>query len=314
MTMNRVQFQPGLSMAEFMDRYGSDDKCEAALIDSRWPAGLCLPGLRLRAEQLVSARGPAVLPVHRLPPPVQRHQRHDLRGDQAGAVALVPGHAPADPVQEQRLGARTHAPPGRLLQDRLADQAQAHGGHARARGRAASSTAGWRSTTPTWAASARVARPDGARRTRCRSSPRCRPRPTASRCSCACVSSRSPTRRCRCSPRARSRRRPPSSPTACGVSAPSQIVGADHERVVTGGGKASAKLPQFKAINTLLGNLKRSLGGTYHAFDFAKYAHRYLAEAQYRFNRRFNLRSILARLLRAACLSTPAPAARHSCG
>ena len=53
----------------------------------------------------------------------------------------------------------------------------------------------------------------------------------------------------------------------------------------------------------MLGNLKRALSGTYHAFDFAKYAHRYLAEAQYRFNRRFNLRSILARLLRAACLS-----------
>jgi hypothetical protein len=61
-------------------------------------------------------------------------------------------------------------------------------------------------------------------------------------------------------------------------------------------------------VNAFLGNLKRSLSGTYHAFDFAKYAHRYLAEAQYRFNRRFNLRSILACLLRAACLSTPAPA------
>ena len=68
------------------------------------------------------------------------------------------------------------------------------------------------------------------------------------------------------------------------------------------------KLPQFKSINTFLGNLKRSLSGTYHAFDFAKYAHRYLAEAQYRFNRRFDLRRILPRLLRAACLSTPAPA------
>jgi hypothetical protein len=52
-----------------------------------------------------------VLPVHRLPPPVQRHQRHDLRGNQAGAVALVPDHAPAYPVQEKRGGARTHAPP-----------------------------------------------------------------------------------------------------------------------------------------------------------------------------------------------------------
>jgi hypothetical protein len=86
-----------------------------------------------------------------------------------------------------------------------------------------------------------------------------------------------------------------------------QIVGAEHERVVTGGGKASTKLPQFKAIDTFLGNLKRSLSGTYHAFDFAKYAHRYLAEAQHQFNRRFNLRFIFARLLRAACHSTPAP-------
>ena len=67
------------------------------------------------------------------------------------------------------------------------------------------------------------------------------------------------------------------------------IIGAEHERIVTGGGKASVKLPQFKAVNTLLGNLKTAISGTYHAFDFAKYAHRYLAEFQYRFNRRFNM-------------------------
>jgi len=58
----------------------------------------------------------------------------------------------------------------------------------------------------------------------------------------------------------------------------------------------------------VLSNLKTALSGTYHAFDFAKYAHRYLAEAQYRFNRRFNLASILARLLRAASVTPPRPA------
>ena len=83
------------------------------------------------------------------------------------------------------------------------------------------------------------------------------------------------------------------------------LVGARHEPVVTGGGAASSKRHDFKAINTVLGNLKTALCGTYHAFNFFKYAHRYLAEAQYRFNRRFNLRSILPRLLRAACLTTP---------
>ena len=43
MTMNRVQFQPGLSMTEFMDRYGCDEQCEAALIAARWPAGFACP-------------------------------------------------------------------------------------------------------------------------------------------------------------------------------------------------------------------------------------------------------------------------------
>jgi ribosomal protein L37AE/L43A len=78
-----------------------------------------------------------------------------------------------------------------------------------------------------------------------------------------------------------------------------------HERIVTGGGKAAAKIPHFKAVNTVLSNLKTGLSGTYHAFKFAKYAHRYLAEFQYRFNRRFDLRSILVRLVHVACRTEP---------
>ena len=73
-----------------------------------------------------------------------------------------------------------------------------------------------------------------------------------------------------------------------------------HERHVTGCGKASVKMPQFQAVNTVLSNLKTAMAGTYHAVKFEKYAHRYLAEVQYRFNRRFDLRSILRRLVRVA--------------
>ena len=96
------------------------------------------------------------------------------------------------------------------------------------------------------------------------------------------------------------------------------VSGATHERTVTGGGHASVKLEQFRAVNTFLGNLKSAYSGTYHAFDFAKYAHRHLAEAQYRFNRRFDLSSILKRLLIAAVTTPPRPerflrAAEH-CG
>lgn len=86
--------------------------------------------------------------------------------------------------------------------------------------------------------------------------------------------------------------------------------GATHERTVTGGGAASVKLEQFRAVNTLLGNLKTAFAGTYHSFNFAKYAHRYLAEVQYRFNRRFDLSTIFVRLLRASAVTKPHPERR----
>ncbi|MDA3919725.1 MAG: IS1595 family transposase [Salinisphaera sp.] len=78
-----------------------------------------------------------------------------------------------------------------------------------------------------------------------------------------------------------------------------------HVAIVTGSGRTSAEHPEFRWVNILLGNLKNALTGTYHAFKFAKYAPRYLADFQYRFNRRYNLRSILPRLLRAAATTKP---------
>lgn len=39
MAMNRVQFQPGLSTHGFMNLYGTQEKCEAAVISWRWPTG-----------------------------------------------------------------------------------------------------------------------------------------------------------------------------------------------------------------------------------------------------------------------------------
>ena len=63
MAMNRVQFQPGLSMIEFLDRYGSEDKCEAALVESRWRLG-CLTGVIWRPmRQDSSSSALPVVPV-----------------------------------------------------------------------------------------------------------------------------------------------------------------------------------------------------------------------------------------------------------
>lgn len=58
-------------------------------------------------------------------------------------------------------------------------------------------------------------------------------------------------------------------------------------------------------VNVVLGNLKRALDGTYHAFGFFKYAERYLAEAARRFNRRFDLKTLVPRLLATAAACRP---------
>jgi hypothetical protein len=73
--------------------------------------------------------------------------------------------------------------------------------------------------------------------------------------------------------------------------------GRTHQREVVGSTRKSSAMPCFKWINTLLGNLKTATRGTYHAFKFDKYGGRYLAEAQCRFNRRFDLADILRCLL-----------------
>jgi len=87
-----------------------------------------------------------------------------------------------------------------------------------------------------------------------------------------------------------------------------------HEQHITGGGAASAKHPSFLAVNTALGNLKTALAGTYLAFGFRKYAHRYLGQVQYLFNRRFDLRGVLERF-GSSCLSgRTMPSSRRSCG
>lgn len=84
------------------------------------------------------------------------------------------------------------------------------------------------------------------------------------------------------------------------------VVGCQHHAIVAGGQKPKG-LPEFHWINTVLGNLKTSLAGTYHAFAFGKYGERYLAEAAYRFNRRFRLDTLPQRLLVAAICCAPHP-------
>lgn len=43
MSMNRTQFQPGLSMPEFLKQFGTEAQCEVELRLARWPHGFVCP-------------------------------------------------------------------------------------------------------------------------------------------------------------------------------------------------------------------------------------------------------------------------------
>lgn len=52
--------------------------------------------------------------------------------------------------------------------------------------------------------------------------------------------------------------------------------GCIHQREVVGKERKNSSMDYFSWIHAVLGNLKNAITGTYHAFDFEKYAHRYL--------------------------------------
>jgi transposase-like protein len=83
--------------------------------------------------------------------------------------------------------------------------------------------------------------------------------------------------------------------------------GHAHTVLVTEGRRAACEVPGARWVNVVLANVKRAISGRYHAFKQSKYARRYLAEAQYRFNRRFRLAAMLPRLTYAMMLCSPWP-------
>lgn len=72
--------------------------------------------------------------------------------------------------------------------------------------------------------------------------------------------------------------------------------GCAHSYVVVGDRKPR-ELPQFKWVNTVLGNLKTMINEAHKAFKFRKYASQYLGVFCYRFNRRFDLQQLISELI-----------------
>lgn len=303
MAMNRVQFQPGLSMPEFMTRYGTELQCEEALAQSRWPTGFVCPACGgtnfsafrrgcLAYRQCSACRhqcsiiAGTIFESTKLPLTRWFLAMHLLTQAKNNVSALElmrhlgVSYPTAWLVKHKLMDVMRLREDSRQLTGRV-EMDDAYLG-----GELAGGKAGRGSENKVPFIAAVQTTNDG--------------QPVL-----ACFSPGPFTTEAVQKFAAKSLVRPltvVSDGLACFLATKEFGV---HERIVTGGGKASAKLPQFKAVNTVLSNLKTAINGTYHAFDFAKYAHRYLAEAQYRFNRRFDLRSILPRLVRAASVTAP---------
>ena len=82
--------------------------------------------------------------------------------------------------------------------------------------------------------------------------------------------------------------------------------GCQHTSIVTGGGPASVTHAEFTWVNTMIGNVKNAMTGAYHAINH-KHLPRYLAEFCYRFNRRFELGSMMPRFGYVAARTPPMP-------
>jgi ribosomal protein L37AE/L43A len=306
--MNAVQFQKGLSMVEFHERYGSEAQCEQAVMESRWPRGFVCPacegtrsrsfrrgGLRywecLACSHQCSLISGTVFEATKLKLTRWFLAMHLLTQAKNGVSALeLKRHLGVcyktawllkhKLMEVMRLREEPRQLTGRVEID------DAYLGGERPGGKPGR---GSENKVPFLAA---VQTTEGGQPVYC------------------CLAQVPFTTAAVVNFASRSLARPVtvhSDGLGCfGVLAD---LGMVHRRIVTGGGSAGAKLPQFTAVNTLLGNLKTAFNGTYHAFDFAQYAHRYLGAVQYLFNRRFDLRAILPRLLAAAASTSPRP--RH---
>ena len=131
MARNRIQFQKGYSLVQFMDEYGTEDKCREALFRWRWPNGFVCPRCEHTGHCLVQSRW-----LYQC-----RGCRHQVSltagtifaSTKPPASHVVPGDVPDDADQERGLGTGAVAATFGELQHRLEGQAQADAGDEGAR-------------------------------------------------------------------------------------------------------------------------------------------------------------------------------------
>lgn len=306
MAQNRIQFQPGMSIPEFLAQYGTEAQCEAALERVRWPDGFRCPrcgghahcilhGSLRKVFQCNACRHQAsliagtVMQGTKLPLVTWFLAIYLLSQAKTGLSALAlkrqlgVSYRTAWALQHKLMQAMTEREERYVLSGTV-QLDDAYLGGERTGGKAGR---GSENKVPFVAA---VSLNDAGHPLRVKLTP------------VTGFSSQAITEW------ARAHLAPGSTVHSDGLACFNAVAmaGCQHEPTVVAGRKPK-DLPEFQWVNTVLGNLKTSLSGSYHAFAFFKYATRYLAAFAYRFNRRFDLATLPTRLLVAAVRCGPFP-------
>ena len=305
MPQNKIQFQHGMSLSTFIERYGSESACEEALLRARWPDGFVCPecGERDHSSFLVDGRrywqcahcraqttlrSGTLFHASRLPLTKWFQAIYLVTQNKNNISALSlkrhigVSYRTAWRVKHKLLEAMRQRESQRLLGGVVfADDAVLGGVHAGKPGR------GSENKSPFIAA---VELNDNGYPRFVRFDPipdykgtsfaawaKSALHPSAHLVTDGCASFNA---------------------AGATVSAHGAIIVGEHK---------SSELEPFRWVNTFISNAKTAITGTYHHFDFDKYRHRYLAEAQYRVNRRFDLPSLVGRLVHACACTQPCP-------
>ena len=308
MPMNRVQFQPGMSLREFQARYGTELQCRQALQEARWPYGFRCPSCETAEHSRFERQGRkywqctccreqtsltsgTVFEASKLPLTTWFLAMYLLTQTKTGMSALElhrhlgVSYRTAWLVKHKLMLVMFEQERDRRLEGVVQVDDAFLGGERTGgkRGRGSENKVPLIAAVQTTAdGQAIYARLDGLPDWKM---------PTVARWALKALM-------------------PSTHVVSDGLSSFVAVKSAacSHEPIIhnTGTAKTNVQHARFNAINTLLGNLKMWMNTTFRGFKAGHYAPRYLAEFQYRFNRRFDLARLMPDLLASCAWHRPA--------
>ena len=300
MARNAVQFQKGLSMAEFTRRYGTEAQCRAALVAMRWPDGFVCPKCAGKRHSTceprhlfqctscrlqTSARAGTIFHKSRtaltkwfLAMHLMTAAKNDIASLELARQLDVKWDTAWLIKQKLMEVMRQRNSIYKLAGDIQIDDAYQGGEKPGKRGRGAANK-----TPFVVAVQTREGRPIYTQM-------RCVPAFTKEAVKDYAVASIEPGSRVLSD--------------GLGCFNGLDDAGLKHIKKITGGGRPEGE--DFKWVNTGLGNVKSAIKGTLRSCD-PQHTARYLAAFEWRYNRRFDLRENLGRLARVATTIKPQP-------